>query len=601
MLVEETQQDLEPFIKKILVEETQQDLEPLIRKILVEETHNDGGGDAEDDLKPPLIKSVIQQESKDNDEIDIRDIRNTGTIHMLAVTAVTQTEDRHSPFRPWLFALVSLGFIMIQSTAFYMIIQESHGLPCSAHTDCLTGKYCEYGSGNYSREDGGERQALCADCEYLTLQLYSDDSEWINDMESIKKACDREEITSLESVDHNVVWINEEGNPAVYNQTKYASGYDYWCLARQHCKQSEMYMEDKEDVNSHEEAWEIAQHINQCDYLVLVKNKLTSAQAFIFVFLILILASHMSTDIEEATIEEALLRKNGATTSNIPALILLASLRHRRLVLPWGIALAVVVITLTDDLSIKNILLNVLALEFLLNVDSIVLKFYKTSSFSCSGSNDDNEDNSHSSEEMIIPVREGVDYSWWGPRVESIGIGIVVIITVLNIESVVEGLSDIFLRESEGAVSCGLFYAALWWMLVYGSLSTCIIHALCHLGAKVRIRGRIVHETLNSEIDSEQQPQLESQNEREGKEKVKGKCLFILADTLFQAMASLSPLYLFAFLIFFIDMIYYTREELLTVSFGDNFRTYGILALVFWIIYVILAFLIHRYATKKQI
>jgi hypothetical protein len=484
-------QDLEPF-RKFKAEEKQNHLEPPAQSILEkEETKNDGGGDVvEDDLKKSLINKSVIHESKENDEIDIRD---TGTIHMLAVTAVTQTEHPNRSLRPWLFALMSLTFIMIQSAVFYMIIKESDILPCSAHIDCLTRKYCDYNFG----EDGGQRQALCNDCKLLTTLLDYDD--------------------------------------------------DYY--------------------------------------------KLTSDQACMFIFVIFILVAHMSTDIEEATIEEALLRKNGATTSNIPALILLASLRHRRMVLPWGIALAVIVITLTeDDLSMKNMLLNAAALKFLLNVDSLVLK---KSSSSSSGSDDDN-DNRNSSEEMIIiPVREGVDYSWWGPRVESIVIGVVVIITVLNVRSVVKGLNDIFYGDVGVDVSCLHFYYVLWWMLVYGSLSTCIIHALCHLYTT----------TCSTELEEEEEQQeeqvVEGEEEQvEGEEEqVKGKrkVLLIVTDTLFQSMASLSPLYLFAFLSNFIDMDY------TWYLYGDELKSYGILAATSLSIYVILALLLHRYAMKKSI
>jgi hypothetical protein len=92
------------------------------------------------------------------------------------------------------------------------------------------------------------------------------------------------------------------------------------------------------------------------------------------------------------------------------------------------------------------------------------------------------------------------------------------------------------------------------------------------------------------------------QNERKGEEiKMKGKVLLlIVADTLFQAMASLSPLFLSAFLTFLITMTYLSPQIIL-MWFGDEFLIISTLFLCFWCIYGILAFLIHRYATKKSI
>jgi hypothetical protein len=83
----------------------------------------------DDDLEANT--NPMNQQGDDDDDGEIRD---TGTIHMFAVTAVTQTENPNRCLRAWFFAFISLTFIMIQSTAFYMIIKEADVLPYSAHT-----------------------------------------------------------------------------------------------------------------------------------------------------------------------------------------------------------------------------------------------------------------------------------------------------------------------------------------------------------------------------------------------------------------------------------------------------------------------------------
>ena len=617
-LVEETsRRDLEQLIKKILKEERQNDLEPLIQKYFDEENKKDAEpliarvelqgkkdvqrndqGDEEDGDLEPFVKTLLM-ESKMKDELETRD---TGTIHMLAVTEVTKTQDRCT-LRPWFFALMSFCFVMIQSAAFYMMIYEYERLPCSAHTDCLTGQYCKM----YDRSDT-RAQSLCEECEDLTLMLTTlseiknaTDKDWNSRMHSSNN-CSKEEITNLESVDQSVVWFNEYGYPQ-YNRTNFPDPNALECLALQHCRQSEKYMPADKKVTTIDEALAIASTINQCDYLVLVRNKLMGTQAFVFICLIFIIAAHMSNDIEEATIEEALLRKRGATMSNFPALILLVSLRHRRLVLPWGMAMAVVVITLTDDLSIKNILLNVVALEFILNADSLFLKYC----FSRAPKSRDilhEDDNDHSTENIEPAVMEGMDYSWWGPRVESFSLGLVMIITVLDIRSEVDFLNDIFFGSSND-VGCELLSDALWLIMFYGSLLTCIVHSLCHLGTLMRVpidkclTSITATATRADRTLTVHEPEYSSPDEIDERvEEVKGRLLFIVADTLFQSMASLCALFLFSGLTYLIAIAYFSPQELLP---DDPFPTVGILAVVFLCTYFILALVMNSHSIKKMI
>ena len=236
----------------------------------------------------------------------------------------------------------------------------------------------------------------------------------------------------------------------------------------------------KEDPTNAKEAYNLARNINQCDFLVLLKNKLTVSQSFVFIFVTIILLCHMNADIEEASIEEALFRKNGSKNTpppTFPSLILLASLRFRRFVLPWTMAIAVVSLTLTNDLSMKNVLLNVVALEFILQAVSLLVKYC------CRNTNDSSTNarvnaGQHSYEKRNDPVLADKDYSWLASRVETVVVGATMIVTVLNVMTVVEGFCVLF---HPYLFSCDrLGEETLWLVHIFGSLCTCIVHALCY-------------------------------------------------------------------------------------------------------------------------
>ena len=122
-------------------------------------------------------------------------------------------------------------------------------------------------------------------------------------------------------------------------------------------------------------------------------------------------------------------------------------------------AMAVVALTLTEDLNMKNVLLNVVALEFILQADSLLLKYWcrKTITFDTVRSSSPHQDVEEQSNTILIvterpstekrndPVDVGDDYSWWAPRVETVVIGIVMIVTVQNVMTVVEAINNVLI------------------------------------------------------------------------------------------------------------------------------------------------------------
>jgi len=498
------------------------------------------------------------------DECDESTFRDTGTIHMIAINEINKIKhtSRSSSTKSWVLAIFSLCFVMIQSQALYMMIGEINN-SCASHNDCYTGQYCNQGTSSMT--------AFCLPCEYVTLAVtdddyYQDDYYWKSEMQWYQDTCNsNENITTLESVGQDVFFIGDNGE-AVFDKESY--GDSPWCLAWQHCKQDEMFSSEK-DPDNVKEAYNTAENIDQCDHLALIKNKLTVSQMFVFIFVTIILLAQMNQDIEEAAIEEALLRKNATnngTSPTFPALIVLVSLRFRRFVLPWAISMAVVSLTLTDDLSMKNVLLNVVALEFILHADSLLAKYccWNTNDTSTAGRGPDDDIDIEASDCATIndPVVAWKDYSWLAPRVETVVLGVMMILTVLNVMAVVEGI-HVLLDYLHGwsSFSCTRLADTLWFVASFGSLWTCIVHAFCYFFLNFGSVSQTYQEVLippEESISQEEQDDGDDDDEVSQSEPPKTDLLLkLILGTLFQSMASLCALYLYKVANTLVEMTYY--------------------------------------------
>ena len=299
----------------------------------------------------------------DNPEEE-NETHKTETIHMCAIIAA-HTKDEN-PFtdgniRRICLVLFSLILVMSHSSVLFMVIHESCISPCSAQqSECLTST--------------------------------SGPSQNLSSTRTPSKLPPSQHPTTRAFTIAPTVLITEKPKS----------------------KKSPKTTKRSDDLSKQRESNQ------QCAYFEFESNKLTSGQTYVLIFVSLILDAQLSTDIEEATVEEAFLRENVETVSHPLAFIFILSLRHRRFVLPWVFVLSVVVIILTDDLLIKNILLNAAALDFILNVDTWLQKFF------C-----------HPSRGRPNLLRGnlvvGSHYSWWGPRVEAFIVALVVPVTVLKL------------------------------------------------------------------------------------------------------------------------------------------------------------------------
>ena len=361
------------------------------------------------------------------------------------------------------------------------------------------------------------------------------------------------------------------------------------------------------EPSNSEEAKKMAEDIHACDYLTLVKNKLTRPQMAVFVFMVFIFASHMSTDMEEAAIEEALLLNAGFKEDSfggiIPAQLLLVSLRYRRFILPWAIGAAVIAINLTDDLSIKNILLNVLALEFLLNADSLLVVFLCKSRTT---------HRSQFVQEMIgKAAKQNVFVSWWRPRVEACVVAFVMIVIVIN-PSVVDVLSRTYSYYNK-ETSCERLGAFLGHMnqiylpLFFFIANTVSILYVYFISSR-KSYSTVVREEKNFEVGTPIVPtdplfggraitsDEDKSDVNDGDRKI---CkIELIVEVFIPIIASFCTWSMNLFFLEVIVLLAYQESDFFWQGFSKIFQSYGVLMLVFWIIYIIIGYLLVKLRSR---
>jgi len=103
----------------------------------------------------------------------------------------------------------------------------------------------------------------------------------------------------------------------------------------------------------------------------------------VLLFITLIFTVVIWADIEECIAEEALLDyklkvariQEGFSRPLSPVHTLRFALRMRKFVLPWAISIATALIIVTESITAKNILLNLIAVTFIAEADNVLVKF----------------------------------------------------------------------------------------------------------------------------------------------------------------------------------------------------------------------------------
>lgn len=413
------------------------------------------------------IEEQKQQKRKENEEQEEQErhhiLYDTKTIHMYAVAATVNTDINSA--LPWLFAFTSLFLLAsLQSAPLYLSTFETFQRSCSTHSDCRIGQYCDWNPEVFY-------SATCKDC------FYSYEDAWYSNCPSIINTAE-----TGDDIDQTVLWF-DRSYKANYNISKYGKRGEegFWCLAWHHCEQTEMYEQtDEKD--------------NRCDYVSLIANKFTRTRKFVYVMAMTILAFYLSKDIEEAAVEEAVLdhhlasinEDEGLTLKYLPAFFLRLSLRYRRNVLSWMIAITVIGVSLAEDLSVLNIMLNVLAILFIAEADSTIA--YLILSPGCK--------KRYCSPKQLVEAanKAKIKFSFWGTRLTAAFPVIAIILSVFWIEKIIN-----YWNTFHDDIGCIGLHVHLWKVGVeIGPFITGVIHSFCIIYKEFLL----VHSEWRKDIES---------------------------------------------------------------------------------------------------
>lgn len=320
-------------------------------------------------------------------EIGLRgEAANTGTLHMWAVA---QAIDPHaSRLKAWLAMCASLSLVIIQIFAFTWVNYDASSPTCSAHTECRAGEFCAFSPARSLGVDFFLGITRCTDCASATdwtvgagVQCNVSNVLGTGDFGSEAFSPWSDELRVWDDLDHSIEWLTDhvrvargmhrfgwltaEGRAARWNATERAAIAEEYtkfaCRAAWHCEETDRWADE-------------------CDHIKLNHANLHTSQICLLGFVALLLSVPLAEDMEEAAIEEALLKygvREGvdAPRSSLDFILralLLVALRLRRFFVPWACALAGVAVLVASPLSATNILLNVLAVAFVTEADDML-------------------------------------------------------------------------------------------------------------------------------------------------------------------------------------------------------------------------------------
>lgn len=301
------------------------------------------------------IRSSTRYRMKD--EFNNRPLENTKSIYMYAIATLADAlnaTSNHERYSSWkrtkaqMFAILSIILVCLQLNVLYFVARESQSSTCSTHTDCQVGYYCHSTHEVY-------RQPRCLDCASVN-KYYSEEQ-----CDSLMSSNPYWEIQDL---DHTVMWLDRSGH-ATYDETASASlnMEDYLgCLSIKHCEDTALVDKDYDDFHS-------------LGYIDLTVMKLSPDQILVLLFISILFGSIVTEDLTESLMEDALLNvvsMSGSMPFTVKTIRL--SLRIRQIVLPWFIASATISVLLTDSLSTKNIVLNFLAISFIVDASKMLAR-----------------------------------------------------------------------------------------------------------------------------------------------------------------------------------------------------------------------------------
>ena len=285
------------------------------------------------------------------------EVYNTGTIYLLATSIAYQTgcnPTRRSRILVWATALSSVIFQFGQVFLLVMLTSAADNPTCTKHSDCRPGQLC------YGFENETWRQPRCRACSTLETSEISCSNERLMDpqiasgvnlgyyFESSWFDSDHTSQVNIQADDLSAIFTSEEEAMI--------------CIAEQYCEEN---TPTGFDVTS-----------KGCPFVEMFMKK-SSFSGFVVLFVMSILFStYLFKDMQEALVENSLLEFTiSSETSNCLSLALFIvriTNRARLYWLPHYTAMAAASIILSDDLSPKNVTLNLLALIFIIEADNLV-------------------------------------------------------------------------------------------------------------------------------------------------------------------------------------------------------------------------------------
>jgi len=117
----------------------------------------------------------------------------------------------------------------------------------------------------------------------------------------------------------------------------------------------------------------------RCDFIARNLTKLKPNVIIVIVFLVLLWLLPICQDLEEAHIEEFVLRQHCIRRSiSGPAAVIRVGIRYRKYCLPFQTAAATILLIMTEPISSKSAILNFLAVSLILEADSAIAVLFIT-------------------------------------------------------------------------------------------------------------------------------------------------------------------------------------------------------------------------------
>ena len=402
-------------------------------------------------------RKSLSSVSENLDSVDEKqqELYNTNSIHMWCV-AVAVSPGQSGFKRLWA-AGVSLFVVAVQILMLNILILDSLHPSCGAHTDCAEGTFCN--------PFGGLR---CTDCHMVQ-------SNWrLN-----TTFCDRyrDDLDfPYDDIDQTVTHL---ADPLRWHDNTFHSEFvnstlkKELCLALIHCAETDIYP-------------------LECDHIMLKLGRVHWSAMLLLVFMSLLMSLPLILDMDEATVEEALLDhelRNGVTSVSVilAAQLVRASLRIRCTMLPILTAMAAVAVTVASEFSSTDFVLNLLTVAFISEVDDMVSLIFLRS------------EAHHLADTLIEEVVSPVSLPWLETRITALGCSCLVAVISLSSPSFIQVYGEwdawFFGRPPPSANGC----ESMAWMLVRVALETPLVFSFIvqPLHTLVRSSNHRVRKTIN--------------------------------------------------------------------------------------------------------